>query len=104
MGERAFRYAERRYRGDRAAKVIDRGHRARGRSGGGGVVIFLLFALLAITTLALIGHFSMPRRERLPMWRWGFRDLFWNVAFGGRVLGEMSSQHAELLAVARQRF
>ena len=67
-------------------------------------MIFLLFALLAITTLAAIGHFSMPRRERIPMWRWGFRDLFWNVAFGGRMLRDLSAQHAELLAVARQRF
>ena len=67
-------------------------------------MIVLLFALLAITTLAAIGHFSMPSRERMPMWRWGFRDLLWNVVFGGRMLRDLSAQHAELLAVARQRF
>ncbi|WP_068426883.1 hypothetical protein [Piscicoccus intestinalis] len=67
-------------------------------------MIFLLFALLAITILAVIGHFSMPVRERISMWRWGFKDLYWNVAFGGRVLSDMSAQHAELLAVSRQRY
>lgn len=61
----------------------------------------LVLLVLVVVFLAALGRHAVPRRERVPVWRWGFGDLAANVALGVRAFVALSVRHSERVERAR---
>lgn len=55
-----------------------------------GLLSLLLVAAVTAAVLAGIGRAAVPARERTPVGRWGWRDLYGNAAQGLRVCSDDS--------------
>ena len=67
------------------------------------MIPLLMFVVLAVAVLAALGRNGGPRAERMPWWSWGFRDLAANLVQGARVMGDLSTRHADLVDRARDQ-
>lgn len=55
-----------------------------------GALSLLLVAAATVAVFAGIGRATVPARERAPITRWGWRDLYGNAAQGLRVCSDDS--------------
>ena len=67
------------------------------------MIPLLMFVVLAVAFLAALGRNGVPRAERMPVWSWGFSDLAANLVQGARVMGDLSTRHADLVDRARDQ-
>ena len=54
-----------------------------------------LFGSVVVVVLAVVGRFSIPKPERVPISQWGWRDLFGNAVVGWRALGDIGEKAHE---------